>query len=480
MTYTSLQYFVMVAIVAIMYYMLPRRIRWVALMLGSSYFWVAASGENRLVPVVFLGSIVLSWVSALVLNRAQKGKRLILFAGILLSAAPLLISKMGTLLCNVVLHTRAPQWIVPLGLSFYSLQMVAYLVDVYKGKADPQKNFFKYYLFVSFFPQLLQGPIPRFGEMKEQLEEGHDFSSANLMNGIQLIIWGFFLKYMIADKAAVAVNRVFPIYRLYDGTHILIASILYSFQLYTDFLACVTLSQGVSRIFGIQLRDNFRHPYFAVSIKDFWRRWHMSLSSWLRDYIYIPLGGNRKGVIRKYINLMLTFAVSGVWHGASLNFVAWGLLHGAYQIFGDLTYKLREKMYEGIGIEKNGLVYKTIKRIGTFALVCIGWIIFRANSLSAGIDMIRRIVMDFSWVTLFTDRVFAVGLDGLDFLVLMISLLVLCFVSNQQEKRSLREWFNKQIFPVRWLIYLTAICVIWIFGTYGFGFNAQDFIYGGF
>lgn len=480
MSYTSLQYFALVIITAIVYYLLPRRIRWTALMLGSSVFWIAASGADRMIPVVFLGSIALSWAFGLLLCRVKKGRRLLLLAAIALSAAPLLISKMGTLLFEALLRSRSPQWIIPLGLSFYSMQMIAYLADVYKGKIAPQRNFFKYYLFISFFPQLLQGPIPRYDEMESQLFEGHRFSSANLMNGIQLIIWGFFLKYMIADKAAVFVNRVFGEYKYFDGTHILAAAVLYSFQLYTDFLSCVTLSQGVAGVFGIALRDNFCHPYFATSIKDFWRRWHMSLSSWLRDYIYIPLGGNRKGTLRKYVNLLITFGVSGIWHGASLSFIAWGLLHGAYQIIGDLTHRFRERVYCAAGIEKDGLVYLTLKRIGTFVLVCIGWILFRANSFSAALQMIRGIVMDFSLTTLFTGGLCSVGLDGADWMMLILSLVVLCAVSFLQERKSIRVWFNKQMFLVRWAIYLAAICVIWIFGTYGFGFNAQDFIYGGF
>jgi len=480
MTYTSLQYFVLVTVTALIYYLLPKRIRWIALMLGSTAFWMAATGENRLVPVVFLASIVISWAFGLAIHRAKTGRKLLLLAAIVLSAAPLLVSKMGTLFYSVVLRSSSPSWIVPIGLSFYSMQMVAYLADIYKKKVEPQRNVLKYYLFISFFPQLLQGPIPRYDEMDKQLFEGHGFSSANLMNGIQLIIWGFFLKYMIADKSAVVVNAVFGTPKLFDGTHILAAAVLYSFQLYTDFLACVTLSQGAASIFGISLRDNFCHPYFAVSVKDFWRRWHMSLSSWLKDYIYIPLGGNRKGVLRKYINLMITFGVSGIWHGASLNFIAWGLLHGAYQIAGDLTHSIRERIYKAAGIAKDGLVYMTLKRVGTFILVCIGWILFRASSLSVGLQMIRRIVTDSSAATLFTDQFYLTGLDGKDWMVLILSLLTLCFISWQQEKRSLRAWFNNQMFLVRWIIYLAAICVIWIFGTYGFGFNAQDFIYGGF
>ena len=480
MAYTSLQYFVLVAVAALIYYLLPKRIRWTALMLSSSVFWIAACGQDLLVPAVFLGSIFISWASGMALCRAKKGRKPLLFAAIALSAAPLLISKTGTLFYSIVLRSSSPAWIVPLGLSFYSMQMIAYLADIYKGKIAPQKNLLKYYLFISFFPQLLQGPIPRYAEMEKQLYEGHEFDSANLMNGIQLIIWGFFLKYMIADKAAIVVNTVFETPKLFDGTHILVAAVLYSFQLYTDFLACVTLSQGVSAVFGISLRDNFCHPYFATSIKDFWRRWHMSLSFWLRDYIYIPLGGNRRGTLAKYANLMITFLVSGVWHGASLNFIAWGLLHGMYQIAGEITCGIREKIYHAAGIAKGGLVYQTVKRIGTFILVCIGWILFRASSLSIGLQMIRRIVTDFSLSTLLAGGMYDMGLVREEWTILLASLGVLCFVSWQQEKRSLRAWFNHQMFLVRWIIYLAAICVIWIFGTYGFGFNAQDFIYGGF
>ena len=203
-------------------------------------------------------------------------------------------------------------WVIPMGLAFYTLQMLSYLIDIASGKINAEKNLARYALYISFFPQILQGPIPRWSELAPQLFEGHEIREKNLREGLQLVLWGFFLKWMIADKAAILVNTVFDRFPSYQGVYILIAGILYSLQLYTDFLACVTLSQGVAQLFGISLADNSHQPYFSRSIREFWRRWHISLSRWLKDYVYIPLGGSRRGTAQKYRNLLLTFLISGL------------------------------------------------------------------------------------------------------------------------------------------------------------------------
>ena len=370
--------------------------------------------------------------------------------------------------------------IVPIGLSFYSLQLIAYLVDIYKGKIKAQTNLFRFYVFSSFFPQIIQGPIPRYEQLEADLEKEHTFDSDEFVKGFMLIIWGFFLKYMIADKAGVFVDNVFDNYNLYSGAYILTAGILYSFQLYADFMSCTTISQGVAELFGIHLPDNFNHPYFSDSIRDFWRRWHMSFSFWLRDYIYIPLGGNRKGILRKYLNVIITFAVSGLWHGGSYKFIAWGLLHAFYQVYETATDKFRNKLYVAFNMPKSSKFRKVFRSVWTFIWVMFGWIIFRADSLMHGLSMIKRIFVSFDPWTFTGDRLMGLGLDWKDWMVLILSLIILLYVSIKQEKMNIRDRILKMRLLVRWAIYITAIVVVMVYGSYGMGFEAKDFIYGGF
>lgn len=484
MTYTSASYFVLVIATFLLYYALPMRFRWLALALGSTFFWVIASQYDLRMITVFLASILCSYLFGLVLAKMDAGrkKKLCLASAIALSAAPLIVSKLGALFANITHRSASISWIVPLGLSFYTMQMIAYLVDIYRGQTAPEKNVLKYYLFISFFPQLIQGPIPRWNKLGSQLLEGHTYDSKNLTGGIQLILWGFFLKYMIADKAAAFINPVFASPRSHTGSLMLVAVVLYSLQLYCDFMSCVSLSRGSAQLFGISLENNFSRPYFATSIKDFWRRWHISFSSWLRDYLYIPLGGNRKGRLRKYLNILITFLVSGLWHGANLNFIIWGAIHGCYQIFGELTSHIREKLYRFFHIDTTTVSYVLLKRFFTFALVCVGWIFFRASSLSDGLYILSRILLRFDIASLFTGGLYRVGLSRNEWTVLLISIAVLAAVSHQQEKDhiSIRERFQQQPTIIRWIVYWAVICFIIVYGTYGWGYSVQDFIYGGF
>lgn len=268
------------------------------------------------------------------------------------------------------LHLGRLAFLLPMGISFYTLQIIAYVVDVYRGKYPAEKNFLQYMLFVMYFPQILQGPIARFDQLKKQLCSGHTFSYATFVGGFELMIWGYFQKLVIADRAAVIVDRLFGEYRSYTGVYMLLAGVLYSIQLYTDFNGCVCIARGASEMLGITLAENFDHPYFATSIQDFWHRWHMSLSSWLRDYVYIPLGGNRKGKLRKYVNILLTFLVSGLWHGMGLTYLVWGFLHGLYQIMGSLLMPVRDRLVSLTKTDRSCFSHRLLKQLCTFSLSC--------------------------------------------------------------------------------------------------------------
>lgn len=490
MVYVSYGFYLFLAITVALYYAVPLKFRWWILLVGSLCFF------GKLDPKgfgVFLGTALASYLMGLLLAKPErlsvvsklgpkKGSacKLFLFLSIAIVTIPLVVTKNANFIFDQMHIPRYENWIIPLGISFYTLQMISYLVDVYSKKIEPQKNLFKYLLFVFFFPQIVQGPIPRYEQLKIQLYEGHRFHESSFVKGIHLIIWGFFLKFMVADRAGIVVNTVFDHFPDYGGGYILYAGILYSIQLYTDFLACVVLSQGTAALFGIELQNNFRHPYKASSIKEFWRRWHITLSNWLRDYIYIPLGGNRKGKLAKYINLGITFSVSGLWHGAGYKYLFWGLLHALYQIVGEITAPIKNHFYGAIKLAKDSGLRKSIQTVGTFFWVMLGWIIFRAQSLKTGIAMIKSMFTIYNPWILFNDSLFSLGINWKESFVLLLSVGILFFVEKKQETVHIRDWILKQRTVVRWIIYLTAICGIVVFGAYGYGFNPQDFIYGGF
>ena len=477
MNYISPWYYVFLLGLLVLYYILPRRIRWSVLLAGSlAFLYLVCSKKECL--VIGLAAAA-SYFFGLLIEREGERKKLFLVLGILVSAGPLFLSWFNLLFVTRIFPGGLPL-IIPVGLSFYSLQLIAYLADIYKGKIQAQRNPFKHLLFATFFPQIIQGPIPRYDKLEKSLFGGNAFDFEKIFRSGLLILWGFFLKMMIADKAAVYVNTVFADYRSYSGFLILVAGILYSLQLYADFQACTTLSRGAAGLFGVSLGENFDHPYFAVSVQDFWRRWHISLSTWLRDYIYFPLGGSRKGKLRRYINLFATFLVSGIWHGASLKFIFWGLLHAVYQVFGALTRDFRNRVLALLGMAENSLVWTCLRRAGTFFWVMLAWIIFRADSLRAGLGMIYSIFFRWKGRDVVNDAIYRCGLDWKDWNVLVLSLMVLAGASLLQEKLCIRDWILRQHLVIRWAIYLACILSIWIFGTYGFGFNAQDFIYGGF
>lgn len=478
MTYISMNYYLLVIAVLIVYYLLPIKHRWLALLAGNIgfYFLFYKTGWW-----IFGITITMSFIAGIALHRFQGiTRKLILILAIFVTVTPWFLTKNFNFILEVA--KRDPiYWITPLGISFYTLQLISYLVDVYNKKIIPERNIARFVLFASFFPQLIQGPIPRYEQLQNQLIKGNRFEERNIVQGFYYLIWGFFLKLMVADKAGVIVNTVFENYPAYSGEFIWVASILYSVQLYTDFLACTTLAQGVAKMFGIEIVDNFARPYFATSIKDFWRRWHMSLSSWLKDYIYIPLGGNRKGTIRKYVYLIITFLVSGIWHGAGYKFLVWGGMHAFYQIAGDITYKTREKIYECLNVSIESRKKRILKQVGTFMLVNWAWIIFRADSLWLGVRMIKHMFTEFNPWIFFNDQIFTLGLGLKEIVVLISSIVLLWKVDLYHEKgKSISDRIMAQRLVIRWGIYMIAIIGIMVFGTYGFGFNAQDFIYGGF
>ena len=469
MDFLSLTFAVFFIISVICYYAVPKKLRWGVLLLSSIIFYVWS--VPYLIGYLLFSAVTTYFYGTWTEKHKEHGKVLL---------ALVILANLAVLLTVKFAPVAGISILAPMGISFYTLQVIAYCVDVYKGKAEAQSNFFKYLLFVSFFPQILQGPIPRYNQLKEQLFEGHTFDYKTVKFGFQLILWGMFLKMVIADRAAIFVNAVFPEYHLYEGTVLAVAAVLYSIQLYTDFLGCVCIAMGAAEVYGIKLQTNFERPYMAVSIKDFWRRWHISLSSWLRDYVYISLGGKRKGKLRRYINLMLTFLVSGIWHGSGLQYIFWGLMQGGYQVAGEILQPVRKKVRNVLKIDENSGFYVLWQRACTFVLITVSWVIFRSASLRAGLSMLKRIVTDITPWVLFDGTLYEFGIEARSFIALILCIVLVMVIEHFQEKGNIREMLSQQHIIVRWSIYLGAIALVAVLGVYGPGYSATQFLYGQF
>ena len=305
MDFISVTYLAFLCVVLILFYKISKNRQWILLLVSGIIFYSCFSLKMW---IFLLFTAVTTYLYAKYAAKSGKWLFFVIFVNIaLLLGLKVTASGLG-FVAEAGLDRFAV--LVPVGISFYTLQTIAYMADVHQGKIEAQNHFLKFLLFITFFPQILQGPIPRYEELGRQLYEGHDFDAKQVKNGFYLILWGFFQKMVIADRCNIVANEIFGNYHHYDGLYFWIAGILYSIQLYTDFAGCVSIAVGSAQTLGIRLPQNFDHLYFAVSMKDFWRRWHISLSRFLRDYIYIPLGGNRRGKVRKWINLLITFGVS--------------------------------------------------------------------------------------------------------------------------------------------------------------------------
>jgi D-alanyl-lipoteichoic acid acyltransferase DltB (MBOAT superfamily) len=369
--------------------------------------------------------------------------------------------------------------ILPVGISFYTFQALSYTVDVYREDIYAEKNFFRYALFVSFFPQLVAGPIERSKNLLKQLAVPKKFSYDNFRDGILLMLWGYFLKLVLADRIAIFVDTVYGDYVTYSGMYIAVATILFAVQIYCDFSGYSIIAMGAAKILGIQLMENFDAPYLATSVAVFWRRWHISLTSWFKDYLYIPLGGSRKGKLRKYLNKMIVFLVSGLWHGAAFSFVAWGGLNGLYQVIGEIMQPVRDRLVKLLHLNRESMAHKLVQILGTFVLVDFSWIFFRANSFDKqAFEVIKYMVtVRNSWI-LFDGSLYTCGLDDKNFRFMLIAIAVLLFADICKSKKIIiREVIIKQDYWFRWLFITFAVGVILLFGKWGPSFDSSNFIY---
>ncbi len=390
------------------------------------------------------------------------------------------IDSVNLVLSQIHLSVPKPdfQLLLPVGISFYTFQALSYTMDVYRKEITAERNFFKYALFVSFFPQLVAGPIERSKNLLKQVNKTYRFDYDKMREGLLIMLWGYFLKLVVADRVAIVVDTVYGDYAQYGGVYIIVASVLFAFQIYCDFAGYSTIAIGAAEILGFSLMENFNCPYFSLSIGEFWRRWHISLSSWFRDYLYIPLGGNRKGTTRKYVNLMIVFLVSGLWHGAAGTYVVWGFIHGVYQVIGGLTRPMRNQCNQIFALKPDSIGHKALSALITFILVDFAWIFFRAESLSAAIEMIKSMVHLGNISILWNGALYDLGIGFKSFLVLMFGIAVLLFADFMKYKGiQIRKVILEQELWCRWICYLSMALFILVFGIWGGSYDAASFIY---
>lgn len=377
---------------------------------------------------------------------------------------------------HVSIHTPSFNYLLPVGISFYTLQALSYTIDVYRKDVKAQINLGKYALFVSFFPQLVAGPIGKSKNMLRQFDELHSFDYDRVKNGLFLILWGVIQKLVIADRLAILVNTVYKSPGNYKGFEIATATVFYAFQIYCDFSAYSDIAIGAGEVLGFRLPKNFERPYFSKSIKEFWRRWHITLGAWFMDYLYIPLGGNRCSRRRYYYNLMAVFMVCGLWHGSTTNFIIWGALHGVYMVTGEMLKPMKKAVIKTFNIQTKVFSFKLFQVLATFVLVDFAWIFFRAGTFTIAITLIKNMMYFNPWI--FTNgSIYKLGLDQMDFSIAILSVSVILIVNMTQRTRSVRSELFKQNTLFRWSVYLTTVVIILIFGMYGPGFSAQQFIY---
>lgn len=482
MAFFSLEFLFFFLVVFVFYYVIPQKYSYLWL-LGASYFFYA-SWSLKYTFVLLVITIISFFVARLM---RKWNKKLCLYCGVGLSIGVLYLFKFWKFWAEGLyilfgITDKSTGGIItiiaPVGISFYTLAAIGYMIDVYKGKIESESHITKYALFISFFPTVLSGPITRGGNFLKQIHAGAKFSYEKVKRGLLLIIWGYFLKLLIANRLAQIVDAVFASYTKQTGATLLIAMILYGVQLYADFSGYSYIAIGISHTLGFTITENFKQPYFAKDIKDFWGRWHISFSSWLKDYVYIPLGGNHCGKFRQYFNLFITFIVSGIWHGTGLQFLVWGGLHGIYQIISRACVPIKSRILDKLRIKRDCFSYHLFQSIITFGFVDLAWLFFRSESLYDALRYIKYILFNFQLGNTIFNKLYLAGYDVTRFYILLIEMLVLLLVDILHEKKvSLIGWLDLQNRAFRWMVYICILMVIVVGAIYDFGLEASTFIY---
>ncbi len=470
MLFNSLAFLVFFPVVTTLYFILPHRVRWMLLLTASCIFYMS------FIPIYILilfFTILIDYAAGILIESAEgiKRKRYLVMS-IVSNVGVLVFFKYSNFLNGNFEHVaKLIHWnypieslaiILPIGLSFHTFQAMSYTIEVYRGKQSAEKHLGIYALYVMFYPQLVAGPIERPQNLIHQFYERHVFDYRRVTDGLKLMLWGFFKKIVIADRLAELVNQVYDHPHQYKGIPLIVATYFFAFQIYCDFSGYTDIAIGAAQVMGFKLMDNFNRPYFSKSIAEFWKRWHISLSTWFKDYLYIPLGGNRVSVPRWYFNLFVVFLISGLWHGANWTFVVWGALHGLYLIGGQQTANVRAKTYRSLGIDQHSKAVRIWRALITFHLVTFGWIFFRAHSIADAFYVIAHLFSGLSF-----------GLDKVNVGLSLLAIALMESVHLLQRHRQMRSFLSAKPWYIRWGVYYGLVMAILFFGKLG----EQSFIY---
>lgn len=482
MIFNSINFMIFFPIVVFGYFIIPQKLKNFWLLVASYYFYMCWKPAYAL---LILFSTASTFLCGILIDKAKdhKQKKLFLIVNIVLNIGILFYFKYFNFFIATLTSlvpglgiSQNKDLLAVVGISFYTFQSLGYSIDVYRGKIEREKNFLTYALFVSFFPQLVAGPIERSENLLPQFQKTYKFSYENASNGLKLMAWGFFKKLIIADGAAQIVNMVYNDPTKYTGIQLIVATVLFAFQIYGDFSGYSDIARGAAQVLGYKLMRNFNHPYFAISVPDFWRRWHISLSSWFMDYIYIPLGGSRKGLVRTCINLMITFFISGLWHGAATTFVVWGVLNGLYNVASGLYSQAKKSFRKEKPPEKQKAIFIPFKILFTFILVDFSWIFFRSKTLSDAFYIIKNLFNDIFKIfdpAYFVKAMTDIGFYSNNGIAIVCCILFMLLVEIWEGKSELTAKLSKCNVVVRWVFYYAIIILILFFGWFG----QSQFIY---
>ena len=473
MLFNSIDFVIFFIVVTTVYFLIAHKYRWLLLLVSSCYFYMS------FVPIyiLILGfTIIIDYFAGIFLETSTgKKRKLFLIGSLIANIGVLAVFKYYNFLndnISMLLHGAGYKnpipylsILLPIGLSFHTFQAMSYTIEVYRGNQRAERHFGIYALYVMFYPQLVAGPIERPQNLLHQFYDKHEFDYDRVVDGLKQMLWGLFKKIVIADRLAIYVNVVYGRYETHSGLTLLMATIFFSFQMYCDFSGYSDIAIGAARVMGFKLMTNFNRPIFAKSTGEFWKRWHISLSTWFKDYLYFPLGGNRVPIPRLYINLFIVFVISGLWHGANWTFIVWGAINGFYLIFGLVTKKYRDKFNTMIGLDKYPALHTFIQVITVFILVCLVRVFFRAKSIQEAVFILKKI-FSFSGPVWF---------DGTSMVVMSFTaIIILLIVELKMEYyKGNFSLFNNENRIIRKLSYAVLIIMILLFGV----FDGGQFIY---
>jgi len=477
MLFNSLEFAIFFPTVVAVFFLLSQRWRVHWLLAVSCFFYMAFIPAYILILLV---TILIDYVAGIYLEKVDdpKKKKALLWLSILSTCTVLFIFKyFGFFTGSFVgladlfgFHLSRPaiSIILPIGLSFHTFQSLSYVIEVYRGNQKAERNFIVYATYVMFFPQLVAGPIERPQNLLHQFRDPHAFRYDDVTAGLKRMAWGFFKKLVVADRLALYVNDVYGAPRHFNGLQLSIATFFFAYQIYCDFSGYSDIAIGGAQVMGFKLMENFRTPYYSLSVSEFWRRWHISLSTWFKDYLYVPLGGSRVRKRQHILNLMITFGVSGLWHGANWTYVIWGLLNGSYLVAGWLTKDWRNRLFAGFGLHEDSAIRKAIMLSSTFALTCAAWVVFRARNMGDAWYVWTHMATGWNFHQLATEQFWM-----RQFPVAVAAILLLEIGQLWDGKVPVPAFVGRMPVAARWALYASFVMMVLMFGVY----KQMQFIY---